>query len=96
MSVKRWPYDWQTPLGYLVSWIAECAGIIAIMSTTTSFLGIIIGSNLLFIVISEDILNDAIAFNKRVEILRGKDRNRSELIVSRFRNIVQHYMDTKQ
>lgn len=92
--LQRWPFNWKTPSGYLVAWLAQLAGIACIFIVAITFFGIIFGSSWLFIVIAKDISNDMAAFNQTVEKpLKGNDRKDA---IKRFSDIVQKYSDAKE
>lgn len=91
---KRWPFDWKTPFGYALAWIAQGAGLASIMITVTLIIGIIFGSCWLFIAIAEDITNDMTAFNRTVETSKYKNY-RAEMI-ERFCDVIQNYTEAKQ
>lgn len=92
MSVKRWPFDWQTPFGYFVAWLGQCTGIGSVVITVASLFGIVFGSNWLFIVMADDVTNDLVAFNNTVSIQNDSDTRMME----QFCVIIQNYMDAKQ
>lgn len=93
ISGKRWPFDWKTPFGFLVAWLGQCAGLASDEISATLFFGIVLGSNLLFIVIAEDITNEVAEFNNIVESHKKKDRGK---LLKRFCGIIQLHTDGKQ
>lgn len=96
-QLKRWPFDWKTPFGYLVAWSGECAGVTAVTITVIPFFGMIFASNWLFIVIVEDMTGDVTTFNNIIKMRKDKDIASDHVeLVERFSNIVQHNTDTKQ
>lgn len=88
---KRWPFDWKTPSGYLVAWLAQFAGSISITITAIAFFNIVLGSCWLFIVFSKDITNDVAAFN--VKISKADDQAK---LMEQFCNLIQIYSDAKR
>lgn len=91
---NRWPFDWKTPLGYLVVWIAQCAGIASIVVISVGFYGFVLGSCWLFIVIAKDITKDVTAFNNAVRTLKN-NRDHAKLMET-LRDIIQIYSNVKQ
>lgn len=91
---KRWPFDWKTPFGYSLAWVAQSAGLASIMITVTLIIGIIFGSCWLFVAIAEDITNDMTAFNRIVETLKYK--NDCAELIDRFCDVIQIYTEAKQ
>lgn len=94
---KRWPFDWKTPIGYLVAWVVQGAEFAAAGTIGIPCYNIIFGSNWLFIAMVEDITNDIVEFNNRVKILKANNEvsDRAKLKKS-FCNVIQNYSDVKQ
>lgn len=94
---KRLPFDWRTPLGYLVAWVTQCVEGASIVTTDVLFLGIVFGSSWLFIVIAKDITNYLDVFNNAVATLKEAttDSDRTEL-VKHFCENIRNYADAKQ
>lgn len=86
----RWPFDWKTPFGYLVAWLAQCVGIGTVDIAVVSFFNIIIGSNWLFIVMAKDITNDAATFNSSMQLVSHAR------LMQQFLDVVKIYLDAKQ
>lgn len=76
-------------------WLAQCAGVSAVLIISTAIFNIIFGSIWLFIVIAEDLTNDMAAFNNNIVKIIQKNHDRDELM-GRFREIIQNYTDAKQ
>lgn len=93
VSCCRYPFDWRTPLGYLVAWVGQCLGIAGLM-TSIPFFNIIFGSSWLFYVMTEDIINEVAAFNKTLKIA-NVDGDRVA-VIEHFHNVIQCYADVKQ
>lgn len=94
MCASRWPFDWETPVGYFVAWQAQFFGMLCCMAIAISGFNIIFGSSWLFIVIAEDITNDVAKFNANT-IKITKNCDRAELM-ERFCYIIQNYSDAKE
>lgn len=90
-SLCRWPFDCKTPLGYLVAWLSEFAGIWAIGGTVGTFFNLILGSCWVFIVMAEDIRKDLTTFNTDVE---ANSKRAHQLTC--FCHLIQLYSDAKQ
>lgn len=65
---NRWPFDWKTPVGYLVAWFGESIGMIASVLALIPFLSYLFGTCMLLYFIANDITNDLTAFNSTVAI----------------------------
>lgn len=87
------PFDWTTPFGYLVAWLAQCAGITPVASIFGQFFNLLIGSCWLLISIAEDITQDVIAFN--IAAKTTTNQHRTELR-KRFCRMVQIHSDANQ
>lgn len=90
---KRYPFDWRTPYGYLVAWLAQCAAGTTVGCSVTQFLNLVFGSCWLFIFIAEDIAQDVAAFN--IIAATTPDKKSAELM-KRFCDMVQIHLDAKQ
>lgn len=89
----RWPFDWKTPLGYLIAWLIQSVACAIGAITTTVFFYLIFGSCWLFIYIAEDTTKDLAAFNSDITSNAWKKRPES---MKSFCEIVQLYTDAKQ
>lgn len=96
LQFLRWPFDWKTPLGYLVAWSGEFAGFEAGVIIAVPCFNIIFGSSWLFIIIADDITNGVAAFNNSVKILVKDKLNERVQLMKRFCDITRNYSDTKQ
>lgn len=75
-------------------WLAQCAGVSAVLIISLAVFNIIFGSIWLFIVIAEDLTSDMTAFkNSIVKIDKNHDLDE---LMGRFRDIIQNYTDAKQ
>lgn len=90
---NRCPFDWKTPIGYLVAWFAQWAGACPVACIFIQFLNFVFGSCWLFIFIAEDIGQDVDAFNS---IAKTASRENHAELTKRFRDIVQTYTDAKK
>lgn len=88
----RYPFDWKTPAGYLVAFLAQAFGILCGASAFMQFLNLFFGSCWLFTFIAEDITKDSAAFNTAA---KATNRNCVELM-SRFCDMLQIYSDAKE
>lgn len=93
-SFSRYPFDWKTPFGYLLAWLAQCATAPTLGSIYIQFPNLLIGSCWLFIFIAEDVTQDVTAFNVIVKATTA-NKNRVEL-TKRFSAMVQIYLDANQ
>lgn len=94
ISIKlRYPFDWKTPLGYLVVWLAQYAGAASMTIFILQFLNFVFGSCWLFNFIAEDITQDIAGFNFIVRTTSDGDRTG---LTKHFCNIVQIYSDVKE
>lgn len=92
------PFDWQTPFGYLAAWFAQFAGCIAIAIINNQFISAVFGSCWLFIFITEDMTNDVFAFNVAAaeKAIREHEHEHDGELRRRFCDLVQVYSDAKQ
>lgn len=90
---RRWPFDWKTPLGYLMAWLVQSAMCATAGLTDIVFFNLIFGSCWLFIHMSEDTTMDLAAFNTDITSNRKKIRPQT---MKSFCDIVQLYTDAKQ
>lgn len=88
----RWPFDWRTPLGYLVAYPAQCVGNIYIAYIYVDFLNLYFGSCWLFYFIAKDIVKDLVAFNTVME----QSKKTHAVLMERFCNMVQVFMNAKR
>lgn len=93
VCMKRWPFDWKTPCGYLLAWFVEYVGLTAIVVTSTPLYCIVFGSCFLLIVIAKDITQDTVAFNTAVKTINAKDRTQ---LMKQFCKIVRNWEDAKR
>lgn len=89
-QLRRFLFNWETPVGYLLGWLTLCAGCAAGAVPTFIFLSLVFGSCWLFIFIAEDITQDVAAFN-----FTASNENQREL-TKRFCDTVQIHSDAKQ
>lgn len=92
--LRMMPFDWKTPFGYFMAWMAQLTGNFAIILAVMSLLSLLFASCLLFTTIMNDISRELAAFNIDVEILHGTKRNAK--LVRRFCNNIQLYSEAKQ
>lgn len=90
---RRWPFDWKTPFGYLMSWLIEFTGTIIVGMIAIPCFNMIVGSCWLLIVIAKDITNDVTLFNNIVKKLEKCVRAET---TESFFDIIQNYSDTKE
>lgn len=88
----RYPFDWKSPPGYLVAWLAQFAGGAISGCIYGQFLSVFIASCWLFTFVAEDITQDVTAFNRQST---KAVKCRAEL-KKRFCDIIQTYSDAKQ
>lgn len=91
---RRFPFNWRTPLRYLVAWLAQSAGLSVLASIIIHFLNLVFGSCWLFIFIVEDVTQDVVAFNIAAKAVVSNG-NGTEL-TNRFCDTVQIYSDAKR
>lgn len=95
------PFDWKTPLGYLVAWIGEFVFTVAITKITVPFYAIIAESCWLFSLIAEDISADLATFNLLITLnstgkaQKHKDRVCTALMAL-FCDVIQIYTNAKR
>lgn len=87
----RLPFNWKTPLGYLVVQLSEAMSFLSIVSCLISTLCFYAGSCWLIIAFGKDIANDLDLLN----VGGASNRNR-KLTRERFGKIIQIHMDVKQ
>lgn len=56
--LKRLPFDWKTPSGYLVAWIFQFVGYFCTIFYGPAFIGLYLGSCWLFVAFAKDLAND--------------------------------------
>lgn len=91
-SFSRIPYNWKTPLKYLVTMIAIFLSIIPLISGIISTICILIGSSSLFIAFVNDLTNDLGFLN-----VGGVSTTESHMkMKERFCKIIQNHLDVKE
>lgn len=88
----RFPFAWKNPFGYMVAFLAQCEGCIALATVYLHFVNLIFGSCWLFIIMAKDITKDIAAFNVAAKATNG---NRME-ISKRFCDMIQIHSDVKK
>lgn len=63
LLMERWPFEWKSPMGYLVAWLCESAGITIVITSIVPFFSYLFGSCWLFLFVADDITKDLTAFN---------------------------------
>lgn len=91
MLLIRLPFDWKTPLGYLVAWFLQFAGGWATYSVIIPIFSFMIGLCWLFTFVAEDITRDVMAFNANVAAIKNSVKK-----MKQFCGIVQLYSDATQ
>lgn len=81
----RLPFNWRTPVGYMVALLGQWAAAVCTLFGGTTAISFLVGSCWLFITILDDITND---LNK----LNGRNRKK----LQHFREIIVCYADVKQ
>ena len=76
-----------------MAWLAQTAGVVAMMVQSTEYLSFITGSNYLFICMAKDVTSDVAEFNDIVKTQKNPDRDE---LMERFCDIIQLYSDAKQ
>lgn len=89
----RYPFDWRTPFGYLIAFIAEYAGALTGVCVYMQVLVLVFGTSYLFIIIAEDITQDLAALDIAAQ---SSDGNRDAKLMKYFCDLVEIYSDTKQ
>lgn len=92
---QSYPFDWRTPYGYFVAWMAQCVGGESTATIYVQFLNLVFGSCWLFVFIAEDITKDVFAFNIIAKAKTTSNENHTELTKC-FRDMVQIYSEAKQ
>lgn len=87
----RLPFNWRTPLGYLVALFAQFTGSFAVLFSALTVFSFLVGSCWLFYTISRDINQDL----KCLKCKKSSDGNDRSLKIH-FYHIVQVYLDAKQ
>lgn len=88
---QRFPFNWKTPLGYLVGWLAESAGFYNLALMVVLLVNSVISTCWFFIFMTDDITNDLEAFNNDVKTKQNRDDQ-----INRFASIVQFYSEAKE
>lgn len=87
----RLPFNWQTPLGYLIAMYAQSLAVYYTLVCATLNLGLLGGLCWLFISFVEEISQDLSILN----VDKLAKQNHQDLLKS-YSNIVQTYEDVKQ
>ena len=87
------PFEWRTPIGYIVAWAAQFVGCLAIMLACISYYGFIYASCWFFISIAQYITTDLTAVQS-VKIHNGNE-NGAEMR-ERFYDIIKIYSNAKE
>lgn len=97
LILPRWLFDWKTPIGYLVAWVADTIGTVTVVMVATPFYMYLFGSCWLFISMADDIAMDVTAFNLdlNTETETSSAKRRAELI-GNFFAIVLIYAHAKE
>lgn len=90
-SFWRLPFNWKTPVGYLVAWIFQSIGFFYTLYQSPSWIGMYFGSCWLFVSFAKDIANDFPQLNAT----KAERRSYCEL-KGRFCRIVQFHSDMKE
>lgn len=91
LSVRRIPFDWKTPQGYLIVFIDQCAACYFLCLSCTSIMCFAIGTCMMITSILRDIANDLSLLNE--PIIFNARRNK---IAQQFYDIIQLHCDAKQ
>lgn len=90
----RWlPFDWKTPFGYLVAWLAQFAAHIALNTSVIPFFIQMFSTSWLFASIIDDLTNELVAFNNDIKTSRGK---KHEKLKQDFCKIIRLYSHAKE
>lgn len=89
--VRRFPFDWKNPSGYLIAFFAEvvlisCAAIAGVLATNFG-----IGINLILISLATDVQADILSINQII-----KNRPERSQVVKQFKDFVRFCSDAKQ
>lgn len=87
------PFDWKSPVGYVVAWLSEILALSAGSLSIFPVLSSIFASSWLFITIADADLTQEMA-NFNIDVKASGEHGDGELII-RFCNIVQLYSDAK-
>lgn len=87
----RLPFNWRTPLGYLVAELSEMVSIVSIVHIFTPTMGFYVGSCWLFIIFVRDITKDLQLLN----VGSASERNYKKMS-ERFGHAIQLHSDLKQ
>lgn len=91
LKKPSYPFDWKTPVGYLVAWFSQFTAFCAAFSISIPNISFFFGSCWLFIFVADDITKDLSTFNA------GKVKNGNRVVkLKRFCDIIQVYTDAKQ
>lgn len=93
LFICRWPFDRKSPLGYLMAWGAQTAGLTALAITAVAFYILIFGTCELFAFMAEDIAADLATF--KIDLRMNAEADRAERM-QHFRDIVQLYSEVKK
>lgn len=91
LSVRRIPFDWKTPQGYLIVFIDQCAACYFLCLSCTSIMCFAIGTCMMITSILRDIANDLSLLNE--PIIFNARRNK---MAQQFYDIIQLHCDAKQ
>lgn len=92
LDFKRCPFNWRTPLGYLVAFFGECAGITTLLITYTQLVNIVYESCWHFIIVARDLAKQVTLFNTDIPILNEEPIEQKK----RFVEIVEYFLDAKK
>lgn len=90
---RRYPFDWKTPVGYLVAWLAQHVSVLSMGFVNIQFPNLVIGSCWFFMFVAKDIADDVSAFNLVVKIRSNENRTK---LTKRFFDIVRIHLDAKR
>lgn len=90
---NSYPFDWKTPLGYLVAFVSEYAWSLSAASVCMQIFVFIFGTSYFFITFANDIAKDLAGLNMSA---RPSDGHREAKILKRFCEIVHIYSDIKE
>lgn len=90
----RFPFDWKTPSGYLVAWIAQLVGLFALYTAVIPFFIFIFGLCWLFNAIVRDISVDSSVAFKNIKMTA--DGYPDAESIERICDAIQLHSDAKQ
>lgn len=88
------PFDWRTPLGYIVAWSCQTAAGLSICAGVIVF-GLMFASSWIFVIIADDITQELATFNDDVKKPIKKLKDLVE-IKQQFCDVIQIYADAKE